>query len=112
MSDDNNILDRLSAAQPGNNHEDDGTPVPIRINREPRETVEEALRRAEEEERQGRDIVTEYHEKYYGNSLYGYCRGDEPVRYIQRINIYYDILKRQGIEYRNIGERRRRTRGL
>ena len=68
MSDDNNILDRLNAAQPGNNHEDDGTPVPIRIDREPRETVEEALRRAEEEERHGRDIVEEYHEKYYGDS--------------------------------------------
>jgi membrane-bound lytic murein transglycosylase F len=52
------------------------------------------------------------YEKYFGSSLYGYCRGDEPVRYIQRINIYYDILKRQSIEYRDIRERRRRTRGL
>jgi membrane-bound lytic murein transglycosylase F len=37
--------------------------------------------------------------KYYKNSKYGYCRGNEPVIYIKQIMIYYDILKRQGIEY-------------
>ena len=37
--------------------------------------------------------------KYYKNAKYGYCRGTEPVRYIKQIMIYYDILKRQGIEY-------------
>jgi membrane-bound lytic murein transglycosylase F len=36
--------------------------------------------------------------KYYKNSKYGYCRGTEPVRYIKQILIYYDILKRRGIE--------------
>jgi membrane-bound lytic murein transglycosylase F len=36
--------------------------------------------------------------KYYKDSKYGYCRGTEPVRYIEQIMIYYDILKRQGIE--------------
>jgi len=30
--------------------------------------------------------------KYYGKSRYGYCRGTEPVRYINRILTYYDIL--------------------
>jgi membrane-bound lytic murein transglycosylase F len=37
--------------------------------------------------------------KYYKDAKYGYCRGTEPVRYIKQIMIYYDILKRQGIEY-------------
>ena len=36
--------------------------------------------------------------KYYKNSKYGYCRGTEPVLYINQIMIYYDILKRRGIE--------------
>ena len=38
--------------------------------------------------------------RYYRNATYGYCRGTEPLEYIKRIMIYYDILKRQGIEYR------------
>ncbi|MEJ2168037.1 MAG: membrane-bound lytic murein transglycosylase MltF [Desulfobacterales bacterium] len=37
--------------------------------------------------------------KYYQHAQYGYCRGTEPVIYIKQIMIYYDILKRQGIEY-------------
>jgi len=37
--------------------------------------------------------------KYYKNSKYGYCRGTEPVLYIKQIMIYYDILKRRGIEH-------------
>lgn len=37
--------------------------------------------------------------KYYKHAQYGYCRGTEPVSYIKQIMIYYDILKRQGIEY-------------
>ena len=37
--------------------------------------------------------------KYYKHSKYGYCRGTEPVLYIKQIMIYYDILKRQGIEH-------------
>lgn len=37
--------------------------------------------------------------KYYKNTKYGYCRGTEPVIYVKQIMIYYDILKRQGIEY-------------
>lgn len=37
--------------------------------------------------------------KYYKDAKHGYCRGDEPVAYIRQILIYYDILKRQGIEY-------------
>jgi membrane-bound lytic murein transglycosylase F len=40
--------------------------------------------------------------KYYKHAKYGYCRGTEPVIYVKQIMIYYDILKRQGIEYREV----------
>jgi len=40
--------------------------------------------------------------KYYKNSKYGYCRGTEPVFYIKQIMIYYDILKRRGIEQKEV----------
>ena len=35
--------------------------------------------------------------KYYRKSRSGYCRGREPVRYVNRILTYYDILKREAI---------------
>jgi membrane-bound lytic murein transglycosylase F len=35
------------------------------------------------------------YEKYMKTSKFGYCRGTEPVRYVNRILLYYDILKRQ-----------------
>ena len=38
--------------------------------------------------------------KYYKHARYGFCRGKEPVRYIKQIMIYYDVLKRQGFEYK------------
>jgi membrane-bound lytic murein transglycosylase F len=37
--------------------------------------------------------------KYYQHAKYGFCQGDEPINYIKQILIYYDILKRQGIEF-------------
>ncbi|MBN1843033.1 MAG: membrane-bound lytic murein transglycosylase MltF [Deltaproteobacteria bacterium] len=37
--------------------------------------------------------------KYYKKSKYGYCRGAEPVFQVRRVVTYYDILKRQAIEY-------------
>ncbi len=33
------------------------------------------------------------YKKYYRNALYGYCRGTEPVDYVNQIMLYYDILK-------------------
>jgi len=43
--------------------------------------------------------------KYYKKAKYGYCRGTEPVIYVKQIMIYYDILKRQGIEYGEVQAR-------
>lgn len=36
--------------------------------------------------------------KYYKGTTYGYCRGTEPVRYVDRILTYYDILKNKAVE--------------
>lgn len=33
--------------------------------------------------------------KYYKNTRYGYARGREPVKYVERILTYYDILKQK-----------------
>ena len=38
--------------------------------------------------------------KYYKNAKYGFCRGNEPIRYIKQIMIYYDVLRQQGFEYK------------
>ena len=37
--------------------------------------------------------------KYYQKSRFGYCRGREPVFHVQNILTYYDILKKEAIEY-------------
>ncbi len=37
--------------------------------------------------------------KYYKNTAYGYCRGSEPVKYVENIRVYHDILKRKAIEH-------------
>jgi len=36
--------------------------------------------------------------EYYKKARYGYCRGTEPVRYVERILTYYEILKREAME--------------
>lgn len=64
MSQDNDLLHRLGA-RPPENGSDAGTPIPIRLDPDPRAAAQEALRRAAEEERLGRDIVREYEEKYH-----------------------------------------------
>jgi membrane-bound lytic murein transglycosylase F len=35
--------------------------------------------------------------KYYKNTAYGYCRGTEPIRFVNRIRVYYDILRREAV---------------
>jgi membrane-bound lytic murein transglycosylase F len=35
--------------------------------------------------------------KYYRKTAYGYCRGSEPVEYVNRIRTYYDVLVREAI---------------
>jgi membrane-bound lytic murein transglycosylase F len=42
--------------------------------------------------------------RYYKKTQYGYCRGSEPVFHVQRILTYYDILKREAVEYAVIGQ--------
>jgi membrane-bound lytic murein transglycosylase F len=37
--------------------------------------------------------------RYYEKSQFGYCRGTEPVFHVQNVLTYYDILKREAIEY-------------
>ena len=36
--------------------------------------------------------------EYYRQTAHGYARGTEPVRYVNRILTYYDILRRQGAD--------------
>jgi len=38
-------------------------------------------------------------QRYYSRTKYGYCRGFEAVNYINQIMSYYDILKKEVIEY-------------
>jgi membrane-bound lytic murein transglycosylase F len=35
--------------------------------------------------------------KYYKTTKHGYCRGTEPVRFVNRIRTYYDILRREAV---------------
>lgn len=37
------------------------------------------------------------YKRYYKKARHGYCRGAEPVEYIKRILLYYDILKMQAV---------------
>jgi membrane-bound lytic murein transglycosylase F len=36
--------------------------------------------------------------EYYQHAQYGYARGTEPVRYVDRVLVYYDILKRKALD--------------
>ena len=40
--------------------------------------------------------------KYYAGTEYGYARGNEAVRYVQRVMLYYDILKNRALELKRI----------
>lgn len=37
------------------------------------------------------------YKKYYRKAKHGYCRGSEPVEYVKRIVLYYDILKMRAV---------------
>ncbi len=37
--------------------------------------------------------------KYYKKSLFGFCRGDEPIEYVKQTMLYYDILKYQDMPW-------------
>ncbi len=41
---------------------------------------------------------------YYKHTKYGYARGEEPVRYIRRIKMYYDILRRKALPGNRVGK--------
>ncbi len=36
--------------------------------------------------------------KYYNDSVYGFCKGSEPLRYVKQIMIYYNILKHKYVK--------------
>jgi len=78
----------LAAYNVGHGHVEDARQLAVRMKLDPNswESLEKTL------------PLLRY-KKYYKHAKYGYCRGTEPVLYIKRIMIYYDILKRQGIEY-------------
>ena len=42
--------------------------------------------------------------QYYNKSRYGFCSGTQPVSHVQQILTYYDILKREAIEYTDVEE--------
>ncbi|MBW1714274.1 MAG: membrane-bound lytic murein transglycosylase MltF [Deltaproteobacteria bacterium] len=43
------------------------------------------------------------YKKYYKKTKCGYCRGSEPVEYVKRIVLYYDILKMQAVNQESEG---------
>ncbi len=52
------------------------------------------------------------YQTHYKKARYGYCKGTEPIEYINKIMIYYDILKRQGIEYETYAESKQEGKGV
>ena len=67
MSDDRDILGRLSAddqTPPAS----DATPIPVRVEPDPRAAAEDALNRANEAAYEGDEVVREYETKYYGDT--------------------------------------------
>lgn len=67
MSDDRDILERLSA-EDQEPPASDATPIPVRVEPDPRAAAEDALNRAKEAAYASDEVVREYEEKYYGNS--------------------------------------------
>jgi len=84
----NRLLIALAAYNAGQGHVQDARKLAVKKNLDP--NLWESL---------AQTLPLLRYRKYYKDAKYGYCRGTEPVRYIKQIMIYYDILKRQGIEY-------------
>lgn len=38
-------------------------------------------------------------QKYFQDAIYGYCRGSEPIAFVKKIRIYYDILRHRDVSY-------------
>jgi membrane-bound lytic murein transglycosylase F len=92
--DTNRLMIALAAYNVGQGHVEDARNLAVKKNLDPNSW--EAL---------AQTLPLLRYRKYYKNAKYGYCRGTEPVRYITQIMIYYDILKRQGIEYGEVQAR-------
>jgi membrane-bound lytic murein transglycosylase F len=86
--DTNRLLIALAAYNVGHGHVEDARNLALQKNLDPNSW--ESL---------AQTLPLLRYRKYYKDAKYGYCRGTEPVRYIKQIMVYYDILKRQGIEY-------------
>ena len=84
----NRLLIALAAYNVGQGHIQDARKLAIRMNLDP--NLWDSL---------AQTLPLLRYRKYYKKAKYGYCRGTEPVIYIKQIMIYYDILKRKGIEY-------------
>ena len=91
----NRLLIALAAYNVGQGHVQDARKLAIKKNLDPNSW--ESL---------AHTLPLLRYRKYYKHAKYGYCRGTEPVRYIKQIMIYYDVLKRQGIEYGDVQARR------
>lgn len=90
----NRLLIALAAYNAGQGHVQDARNLAVRKNLDP-----------DSWESLAKTLPLLRYRKYYKDAKYGYCRGTEPVIYIKQIMIYYDILKRQGIEYGEVQAR-------
>lgn len=78
----------MAAYNIGQGHVRDAQKLAIKLRKDPHKwsTLEEVL------------PLLRYR-RYYKDTVYGYARGTEPVAYIKQIRIYYDILKRQALDF-------------
>ena len=86
--DEDRLLIALAAYNVGQGHIEDARNLALKMNLNP-----------DSWESLSKTLPLLRHRKYYKNAKYGYCQGNEPVTYIKQIMIYFDILKRKGIEY-------------
>ena len=94
VDDTNRLLIALASYNVGRGHVQDARKLAVRMNLDP--NLWDSLVQT---------LPLLRYRKYYKKAKYGYCRGTEPIIYIKQIMIYYDILKRQGIEYGDVQAR-------